>query len=328
MTDTQHVLVTTTWLRPGDEVHRYLLDAGFSVAHGSSRDREAVAGCDAVIAGTDRFDAEVLAGAPQLRVICRTGAGYDNVDVEAATARGVAVCTTPGVNGQSVAEHTIGLLLSAARAIPQNVAAVRAGRWEQGGGRELAGAVLGVVGFGAIGRRVAAMARGIGMDVVAHDPVADRGFAEANGVRLLSLEQLLASSDVVTLHLSLTPSTRHLIDAGAFARMKPGAYLVNAARGGIVDEEALADALASGRLAGAALDTVETEPLPSGHRLRAFDNVLVTAHIGAATRESRARSGMLAARSVVEVLAGGIPGTVVNPGFAGHRTSVERGKTA
>ncbi|MFB7630179.1 phosphoglycerate dehydrogenase [Streptomyces sp. NPDC056149] len=335
MTDA-HVLVTTSWLGPDDEVHQLLVDAGLSVSYRPLPDRtaddgplrEALARCDAVIAGTARFDAPFLARAPRLKVIARTGAGYDNIDVDAATARGIAVCPTPGVNGQSVAEHTLGLLLSVARAIPQSVAAVRAGRWEQHSGRELGGAVLGVVGLGAIGRRVATMARAIGMVVVAHDPLADREFADAHGIRLLPLERLLAAADFVTLHLALSPATRHLLDAAALARMKPGARLVNTARGGIVDEDALADALAAGALAGAALDTVETEPLPNGHRLRGFDNVLVTAHIGAATREARARSGLAAARSVVAVLNGSVPEHVINPAFAARATAPRRGGAA
>ncbi|WP_026930050.1 phosphoglycerate dehydrogenase [Glycomyces tenuis] len=315
------VLVTTAWLRPDDEVHRYLRDSDLEVAHSSFKDRartgerliDLVGPFDAVIAGTDPFTAEVLDAAPKLRVIGRTGVGYDNIDVEAATARGIAVCPTPGVNRQSVAEHTIGLLLAAARMIPQNVASVRGGGWDQVSGRELGGAVLGVVGLGAIGKLVATMAQGLGMTVIAHDPFPDHEFAREHGIREAGLDELLGEADFVSLHLFLSPETRHLIDAAAIAKMKDGAFLVNAARGGVVHEDALADALASGKLAGAALDTVEVEPLPADSRLRGLDNLVVTAHIGAATVESRARSGMTAARSVVDGLEGRIPPQTVNP---------------
>ncbi|MFF3978016.1 phosphoglycerate dehydrogenase [Streptomyces sp. NPDC001828] len=319
------VLVTTGWLRPGDEVHRYLADAGLEAVHRSSGERgtggesllELVGSVDAIVAGTERFGREVFEAAPRLRVIGRTGVGYDNIDVGAATAHGVAVCPTPGVNRQSVAEHTMGLLLGLARRIPQNVASVRAGGWDQSSGRELAGATLGVVGLGAIGRLVARMAQGFGMRVVAHDPAIDGEYAAQHGIGVLDLPDLLAASDFVSLHLFLSPETHHLLDAKAFALMKRGAFVINTARGGIVDERALADALASGRLGGAAMDTVQAEPLPQDSPLRSFDNVLVTAHIGAATVESRARSGMMAARSVVTVLRGGRSEHTVNPECAG-----------
>lgn len=333
------VLVTTGWLRPGDEVHRYLEGAGLEVVHhapstpsasgtpcGSSPSGqhqrglgELLGSFDAVVAGTERFRAEHFrAAAPRLKVIGRTGAGYDNIDLPAATEHGVAVCPTPGVNRQSVAEHTMGLLLSLARRIPQNTAAVRAGGWEQSSGRELSGATLGIVGLGAIGSLVAELARAFGMQLIAHDPAVDPRRAAELGIPLLPLPELLGRADFVSLHVFLGPETRHLLDAKAFALMKPGAFLVNAARGGVVDESALAEALNSGRIAGAALDTVETEPLPADSPLRGIDSLLVTAHIGAATAESRSRSGMAAARSVVTVLQGGRSEYQVNRAFAAH----------
>ena len=323
------VLVTTAWLRPDDEVHRYLREAGLEVVHSSFKDRartgerlvDLVGAVDAIVAGTDPFTPEVFDAAPNLRVIGRTGVGYDNIDVEAATSRGIAVCPTPGVNRQSVAEHTIGLLLSAARMIPQNAAGVRGGGWDQSSGRELGGAVLGVVGLGAIGKLVATMAQGLGMEVIAHDPFPDRDFIREHGIREASLDGLLAEADFVSLHLFLSPETHHLLDADAIAKMKDGAFLVNAARGGVVHEDALADALASGKLAGAALDTVEVEPLPADSRLRGLDNLVITAHIGAATVESRARSGMMAARSVVDGLEGLVPPQTVNPRCVEARTA-------
>jgi D-3-phosphoglycerate dehydrogenase len=323
------VLVTTAWLRPRDAVHHQLESAGCEVVHSSFVDRatsgedlvDLVADVDGIVAGTDPFTEEIFAAATKLKVIGRTGTGYDNIDVDAATRHGVAVCPTPGVNRQSVAEHTMGLLLATARQIPQNVAIVRAGGWNQSSGRELGGATLGIVGLGAIGKVVATMARGFGMSVVAHDPFVDSAAAEAAGITILSLDELLACSDFVTLHMFLSSDTHHLIDAAALAKMKPGSFLVNAARGGVIDENALADALASGHLAGAALDTTEIEPLPAESRLRTLDNVIVTAHVGAATIESRARSGSMAAQSVVYVLQGGMPDQAVNPQVAAATTS-------
>lgn len=319
----KRVLVTTSWLRPGDQVHKLLANAGYEVVHSSfkdSADRDLarlVAGFDGVVAGTDPFDAGVIAAADRLRVLGRTGVGYDNIDVAAATRHGVAVCPTPGVNRQSVAEHTVAMILNCARLIPQNIASVRTGGWPQVSGRELHGSTLGLIGLGAIGKAVARIALGFGMTVVAYDPYLDTGFAAEHGIRGVPLDELLATSDFVSLHIFLDETTRHLIDARAISTMKDGAYLVNTARGGVIHERALADALADGKLAGAALDVLEHEPLAPDSPLRALDNLLITAHIGAATVESRARSGMMAAQSVIDVLAGRIPSTTVNPEFAG-----------
>ncbi|MFD9903192.1 NAD(P)-dependent oxidoreductase [Streptomyces sp. NPDC059063] len=326
------VLVTTAYLEPGDEVDQLLRAAGLRTVFARAADRRAagrslraaVADAEAagIVAGTDPFTAEVIGASPGLRVIGRCGAGYDNVDVAAATGHGVAVTHTPGVNRQSVAEYVLGLLVSCARGIPRSVTDVREGGWSQPSGRELAGATLGVVGLGAIGRTVARLGLALGMRVVGHDPLPDPAFLEETGVAALSLEGVLREADFVTLHLGLDASTRHLIDGAALRRMRPGAYLINTARGGVVDEEALADALAAGHLAGAALDVTEHEPLPPDSRLRAFDNVLVTGHIAGATAEARSRSGLLAAQQVVDVLSGQPPAHLVNPDGAAARAEV------
>ncbi|GGR88969.1 2-hydroxyacid dehydrogenase [Streptomyces aureoverticillatus] len=326
------VLVTTAYLEPDGEVDRLLREAGFRTVFARPSDRRATerslaaavgdAGAAGIVAGTDPFTAEVIEASPGLRVIARCGAGYDNVDVAAATRRGVAVTHTPGANRQSVAEHVLGLMVSCARGIPQSVADVRAGGWSQPSGRELAGATLGVVGLGSIGRTVARLGLALGMRVVGHDPHLDPAFLDETGVAALPLEGVLGEADFVTLHLALDASTRHLIDAAALRRMRPGAYLINTARGGIVDEEALADALAEGGLAGAALDVTEREPLPADSRLRAFDNVLVTGHIAGATAEARSRSSLAAARQVVDVLSGRVPEHLVDPGWAAARVEV------
>ncbi|WP_172383267.1 phosphoglycerate dehydrogenase [Streptomyces sp. MNP-20] len=327
-----YVLVTTAYLQPGDEVDQLLRRAGLRTVFARPDDRRAAgrslraavadAGAAGIVAGTDAFTAEVLGASPGLRVIGRCGAGYDNVDVAAATRRGIAVTHTPGVNRQSVAEYVLGLLVGCARGIPRSVADVRAGGWSQPSGRELAGATLGVVGLGSIGRTVARLGLGLGMRVVGHDPCPDAGFLAETEVEALPLEAVLAAADFVTLHLALDASTRHLIDGAALRLMRPGAYLINTARGGVVDEEALADAIASGHLAGAALDVTEQEPLPPDSRLRAFDNVLVTGHIAGATVQARARSGRSAAEQVIAVLSGHAPEHVVNPGWAAGRAGV------
>lgn len=320
------VLVTTTWLHQGDAVDAFLREHGLHPVYSTPEDRRArgqdlsdvVHAYDGIIAGTEPFTTHVIESAPRLRVIGRTGIGYDNIAVDAATHRGIAVCPTPGINFHSVAEFTIGLLLSVARRIPQHVADVRAGGWNQTSGRELFGATLGIAGLGAIGRSVAAIGHGLGMTVVAYDPFLEPDRARELGVLAVDFDTLLRSSDFLSLHLPLDSRTHHLLDADAFARLKDGVYLINAARGGVVDEEALADALSSGRVAGAALDTVEDEPLSSTSPLRAFDNVVITPHIGAATIESRARCGAMAARAVVDILEGRMADHVVNPDFALH----------
>ncbi|MEU9748179.1 phosphoglycerate dehydrogenase [Streptomyces niveus] len=321
------VLITTPYLEPGGTVDRMLRDAGIETVFGRLADREAagrtlaecVADVVGVVAGTDSFSAEVIEAAPVLRILSRCGVGHDNIDVAAANRRGVAVTITPGTNRVSVAEHVLALMLNCARRIPQNVIAVRDGGWAQESGRELCGSTLGVIGLGSIGKSVTRAALALGMRVVAHDPWLDEDFLKETGVEAQPLGSVLAAADFLTLHISLDESTRHLIDAAALRRMKPDAYLINTARGGVVDEEALADAVEAGLLAGAALDVTEQEPLPADSRLRGLDNILVTAHIAAATVEARARSGALAAQQVIDLLTGSVPEHLVNPGRADVR---------
>ncbi|MFJ4910514.1 phosphoglycerate dehydrogenase [Streptomyces sp. NPDC093249] len=320
--------MTTPYLEPGGPVDRMLREAGLEPVFARRADREAagttlaecVADVEGVVAGTDPFSAEVIEAAPGLKILSRCGVGYDNIDVAAATRHGVAVTVTPGTNRVSVAEHVLALMLNCARRIPQNLAAVRDGGWTQQSGRELHGATLGVVGLGSIGKTVARAALALGIRVVAHDPWLDEDFLKETGVEARPLDGVLAEADFLTLHISLDETTRHLIDADALRRMKPDAYLINTARGGVVDEEALADAVEAGRLAGAALDVTEQEPLPADSRLRALDSVLVTAHIGAATVEARARSGAMAAQQVIDLLAGRTPAHLVDPGRANADT--------
>ncbi|MGO4247592.1 phosphoglycerate dehydrogenase [Paenarthrobacter sp. RAF54_2] len=318
--DKKRVLVTTSWLAEGGTVHDTLVNAGHEVIYGRPADlrrkgltlKDVIADADGVIAGVELFDADVLRAAPNLKVVARTGVGYDNVDLATANELGIVVCATPGVNRQSVAEFAIASLLNLVRRIPEHSLALQEGGWDQASGRELHGMTLGLVGLGAIGKTVAQLARAFGMEVVAYDPYFDEAFAKEMGVGRLDLPELIACSDAISLHVFLSDDTRHLIDARAIETMKDGAIIVNAARGGVVDEGALLDALRSNKLAGAALDTFEQEPLPSDSPLLGVQNLLLTPHIAGATLEGRDRSGAMAAEAVIDALAGSIPRYATN----------------
>lgn len=246
----------------------------------------------------------------------RTGVGYDNVDVAAATQQGIAVCVTPGANRQSVAEMVMALMLNCARNISGNIAAVRKGRWEQSSGQELHGSTLGLIGLGSIGKAVAELSRAFGMNVIATDPYIDTDFTARVGVRDVSLDVLLSESDFVSCHLFLDESTTQLLNAHRLSMMKSTAYLINTSRGGVIDEAALATALERRQLAGAALDVLENEPLSADSPLGRLDSVAITAHIAGATREARRRSGIMAADCVIDALSGGRPHAVVNPEYS------------
>jgi D-3-phosphoglycerate dehydrogenase len=251
--------------------------------------------------------ADLLAAAPKLRVVARAGVGVDNVDLAAATRRGVLVVNAPDGNTVSTAEHTCALLLALVRRIPQAAASLAAGRWERKPftGAELDGKTLGVVGLGRVGRGVAERMRGFGMRVLAFDPVVAPEAAERAGIELAPLERLWAEADVLTFHTPLTDATRGLLDAAALARCKDGVYVVNAARGGIVDEAALLDALDAGKVAGAALDVFSAEPPPPGlAALLAHPRVVATPHIAASTAEAQEKVAVQVAEDVVRVLRG------------------------
>jgi len=261
-------------------------------------------GHDALIvrSGT-RVDREALDRAGDLRVVGRAGVGLDNIDVEACTARGVLVMNTPGANTAATAEHAWALLTALCRRIPAADASVRRGEWvrKQFVGTELRGKTLGIVGLGRVGRRVARIARAFGMEVLVADPYVPPEVAEESGVDLVDLDGLLAGSDVVTLHVPLTGETRDFLDADRIARMRRGALLVNAARGGLVDEVALVEALRAGRLGGAALDVYAAEP-PAGSPLLELDNVILTPHLGASTREAQRDVSVQIVDQVVDAL--------------------------
>jgi len=258
-------------------------------------------------------DREVLAAAPRLRVIARAGVGLDNIDVEAATHAGVMVVNAPTANVVSAAEHTIALMLAAARHLPAAHAALRAGDWrrERFLGTELHRKVLGILGLGRIGTLVAERLSAFGMRIIAHDPYIQAGRAAQLGIRLVDLDTLLGESDFLTVHLPRTPETVGLIGAEQLARVKSDLVLVNAARGGIVDEDALCAALAEGRVAAAGLDVFASEPATDSPLL-GLDNVVATPHLGAATREAQENAGLAIARSVRLALAGELVPDAVN----------------
>jgi D-3-phosphoglycerate dehydrogenase len=266
-----------------------------------------------VVRSATKVTADLIALATNLKVIGRAGVGVDNVDVEAATRRGIVVANAPESTVVSAAEHTIGLLVALARNIPQAHAALKQGRWErkQYGGIELAGKTLGVLGFGRIGQQVARRALGLGMRVVAFDPfVSAERFRELGVERAETVEDVYAAAEFLTLHSPLTAETRRSIDAAAFASMRDGVRLVNAARGELVDEDALIAALESGKVAGAALDVFSTEPYAGP--LIEFDNVVVTPHLAASTDEAQDRAGVIVAEQVVAALEGGLVTNAVN----------------
>jgi D-3-phosphoglycerate dehydrogenase len=294
------------------------LEAGFEVRHVDGADRAALlpalAGVDAVIVrSSTRIDAEALAHAPNLRVVARAGVGLDNVDVEAATKAGVMVVNAPSSNIVSAAEHAVGLLLATARNVPQAMASLKAGEWKRSKftGAELYQKVAGILGLGRIGELVAQRLAAFGMQVIAYDPYVSTARAAQLGVRLVSLEDLLAEADFITVHLPRSAETTGLIGERELRLVKPGVVIINAARGGIVDENALAVALKDGRVGGAGIDVFTTEP-PAGNPLLAFPTVVVTPHLGASTHEAQEKAGAQVARSVRLALSGEFVPDAVN----------------
>jgi phosphoglycerate dehydrogenase-like enzyme len=297
-----------------------LLDAGFelvlsSVDHQMVEDElfPALDGIDAAFAGSEPYTARVIAAHPRLRVIARVGVGYDAVDVAAATAHGIVVTTTPGTNHDSVAEHTFALLLGLSRdLVPQHLG-VKSGGWPRRTTLPLRGAALGIAGLGRIGKAVALRGEVFGMKLLAYDPYPDHAFAAAHGITLLPFERLLAESDFLSLHLPVTAETRHLINRQTLKLMKPTAFLVNTARGALVNEAGLLEALRAGRLAGAGLDVFEEEP-PGKSPLFELDNVLLTPHGAGTDRKSRDDMALSAAEAIVALSRGEWPAEkVVNP---------------
>ncbi len=265
---------------------------------------EVVARFDAIVVrARTRVDSEVISRGKKLKVIARAGVGTDNIDVDAATQRGVLVVNSPDPSITSVAEHTFGLLLSICRRICTADRGLREGRWLKNEliGKEIEGKTLGIVGLGRIGTKVATMAKAFGLSILATDPYASKSYADRYGAELVPLDELLRRSDFVTLHVPLTESTRHLIGSEEISRMKSGAIIVNTSRSEVVDEDALLEALEEGRISGAALDVFQPKNLPRFARL---DNVVLTPHLGASTVEAQSQIAELIAIEVVDALEG------------------------
>lgn len=273
-----------------------------------------LAGMDAVFASMDKFTAAVLdspeAGA--LKLISRWGVGVDAIDLPAATRHGIIVTNTPGLLDGAVADYAVALLLALARRVHEGYQTMRQGIWSTAWGHDVSGRTLGLIGCGRIGRTVARRVSGFDMKVLAHD-VAPHPEAEKLGVQFVSLDELLAESDFVSLHAALTPETRGLIGEAQLRRMKPSAYLINTARGAMVDENALLRALREGWIAGAAVDAFAVEPLPSEHPFRGAPNLLLTPHQASFGFDTGARVSLAAAQSIVDVQAGRRPRWIVNP---------------
>jgi D-3-phosphoglycerate dehydrogenase len=264
-------------------------------------------GCQGYIAGLDAITRLALDHADQLRVIARYGVGVDGVDLEAARAKGIVVTNTPGANSASVAELAVGLMLALVRNLAIAARATQAGEWPRLRGTLLEGKTIGLVGFGAIGKRVARLLQGFVCRVIAHDPYPDLAYASQAGVRLVPLPELLRHSDVISLHCPLLPETRGLVNAAFLAQMKPGAYLVNTARGELVDEPALVEALQRGQLRGAALDVFTRQPPEAGHPLLALPQVIGTPHLGSQTDSATNAMGWDALSDCLAVLRGQEP---------------------
>lgn len=267
-----------------------------------------------IVRSATRVDAGVLDRAPDLKIVGRAGVGVDNIDVVAASERGVAVVNAPGGNTVSAAELTMALLLAVARRVTEADRSIREGKWARSelGGVELRGRTLGIIGVGRIGWEVAQRCRAFGMDVMAYDPYLPAGRLEDMRSILVPLDRLLETADVISLHVPLTDETRGLINEAALARMKKGVFILNASRGGVVDEAALARALVEGRIAGAGLDVFETEPLYPESPLLSAPNLVLTPHLGASTKEAQLQVAIEVARSIRAALAYGDISSAVN----------------
>jgi D-3-phosphoglycerate dehydrogenase len=267
---------------------------------------------DFLVVGLISVTAASLEGADRLRGVIKHGVGVDNIDIGACSARGLPVMNTPGANADAVAELALGLMLALARNIVQGHASVVSGGWDRRVGTQLGKKTLGIVGLGNIGRRLAVLARGLGMRVVANDPFADRAFAAANDVELLDLDSLLAQSDYVSLHIFGGADNAGLISASRIARMKPGACLLNLARGEAVDLDALASALESNRIGGVALDAYVTEPPDISHPIFRHPRTVFTPHSGADTKESVENMGLMVIEDIETLLRGDLPQRCLN----------------
>ncbi|MEZ4361740.1 MAG: phosphoglycerate dehydrogenase [Kofleriaceae bacterium] len=308
------ILVTTTSFQdtPGAH-HEVLRDSGFELVtargpltEGALLELLTQGGFDGLLNGDDAITARVIdAALPRLRVIAKYGIGLDSIDVEHAARRGVAVLYTPGVNHTTVAEHTLGLMIALSKHFWAHLRATKAGQWKRLTGSELAGKRLALLGLGRIGKEVARRAAAFDMRVVGHDVVWDEAFARAHGIeRAADHDAAIRDADVISLHMNLGEQNRRWLDATRLATLKRGALVINTARGGLVDETAIAQACSSGALGGYATDVLDQEPPPPDHPFCGIDNIIVTPHVGSRTFESVERQGLRAARNIVNFLRG------------------------
>lgn len=294
------------------EARQMLLDAGFELRCNDSGKRptpedlkEMLSGAYAVVAGTEKYTADVLSAADELKTVIRFGVGTDNFDLPAMREKGIEVGVI--ANHNSVAEFTLTLMLSVIKNLPRLDTAARHGRWARFPMRELSHKTVGIVGFGRIGRRLAELLKGFEVRILAFDAYVDTETIRACGAEPMTLQEVLADSDVVSLHLPSTPDTYHMINRETIAQMKDGAYLVNTARGALVDEDALYDALNSGKLTGAALDVFETEPLTKDNPLFGLDNTVLAPHVSALSYETNYNGSLICAESIIRVHRGEKP---------------------
>jgi D-3-phosphoglycerate dehydrogenase len=318
----KRIVLTSVVARAGREHLRPLAATGFEVIErfdlDGTRDAvglsESLAGAWAAVAGSERYSAKTLERLPDLRLIVRCGVGYDAIDVSAATERGIAVATTPDANTSAVADFTIALMLACLRQIAELDRTVRAGEWRPSSiGGDLSGATVGIVGLGAIGQGVARRLSGFDCKLLTVEPFPDVTFCRALSLEVLPLEDVLPASDVLTVHTPLLPETRDLIGASELSLMRRSAIIVSTSRGGIISEDALADALEDGSLAGAALDVFELEPLPRDHRLLKLNNVVLTPHMAAFSHNAVRSTVEQVVAAIRDVAAGQLPRGCVNP---------------
>ena len=314
------VLITARGVKPaGEQAQQLLRDAGceiiFPPKFGPLKGDElttALDGADAVLASLDKYSADIFSSSAlsRLKIIARWGVGYDSVDLIAATRSGIVVTYTPGILDEAVADYSFALLLSLARRVHEVHVTMQRGEWKNSWGDDVGGKTLGIIGLGRIGKAVARRAAGFNLRVLAHTPHPSSG---NTGIEFVSLEKLLAESDFVSLHAALTPSTRGLIGEAQLRQMKPTAYLINTARGALVDEAALVQALKENSIAGAALDVFTTEPLPAESPLHSAPNLLLSPHQSSYSRGTGERVSLTAAQSIVDLMRGKKPQNVLNP---------------
>ena len=321
MVATVRILITTDYLTPGEDIDLVLRDRGHHTIHSPAVGERPpgelarlLADADAALFASEPITATMLDNAPALKVIARTRVGYESIDQDAATAHGIYVCNTPGANAHAVAEMTMMLLLMCARRVGETLHSVQHGQWPTHDTGELRASTLGVIGFGPIGRAVVELAHAFGMRILASTNHPDPEYADRYEVTFTSLDNLLGTSDYVSLHARPHPGNARLINARALGIMKDTAYLVNTSRGSLIDETALVDAVQAGTIAGAALDVIDTEPLRIDSPLRGHPNIVVTSHLAGQTREARMNASHVAAQQVLQALDGIEPPHAVNAG--------------